>query len=88
MTVPSSPDFDDFLFFGVADHLLEGDERCFEAKLFADLFGDVLIQCLVDRRHHAALEEHLHDVFRLYVELLRELFDGCAFDEFEAGGTR
>src|SRR6185503_20226186 len=75
--------FDEFFFFGVADHFLEGDERSFEAKLFSYLRGDVLIQRLIDRGHHAALEEQLNDVFRFDVELFRELFDGRAFDEPE-----
>ena len=74
---------DDLFFFLVADHLFERDERCFVAKLLADLFGNFLAQSLIDRSHYAALKQHLNHVLGFDIQLLRKLFDRRAFNKLQ-----
>ena len=67
--------------FGFDNHVLEGTEGNFKAKSSAYFSGNLGVHGLIDRRHHSALEQLRHHLFRFDVEFFRELTNGGTFHD-------
>src|SRR2546421_2964383 len=62
-------------------HLFKGHEGHFITEPLSQLSSYVVVQSLVDRGEHAALQQQGHNVFGLDAQLLREFFYGRAFNQ-------